>query len=145
MNIDTRIRPGALTEYSRRVALLVVAGQIAVALAAALVLTVFLGDRSGYSALVGAGIGILPNYYLAVRLFKRDRPMSAEKALRSLYLGEGIKVVFTVALFVLAMRILDVELLVVALTYAATVAVNWVAVLFADLGESPRQGKLRKI
>jgi ATP synthase protein I len=116
-----------------------VAGQIVVALAVALVLTLILGSRYGYSALVGAGIGILPNYYLVVRLFKRAATMSPEKALSGIYLGEGIKVVFTLALFVLAILTLDVDLPVVALTYLATVAVNWVAVLVADLGESPRE------
>jgi len=116
-----------------------VAGQIVVALAVALALTLFLGSRYGYSALVGAGIGILPTYYLAVRIFKRASSMSPEKALRGIYLGEGIKVVFTVALFVLAMLTLDVDLPIVALTYVATVAVNWVAVFTADLGESPRE------
>lgn len=67
--------------------------------------------------------------------------MSAEKALRSIYLGEGIKVVFTVALFVIALRLLDVDLVFVGLGYVATIVVNWVAVYKADLGESPgRQG-----
>ncbi len=115
------------------------AGQIVVALAAALVLTLVLGSRYGYSALVGAGIGILPTYYLAARLFRRAASMSPEKALRAIYLGEGIKVAFTLALFILAVLTLDVDLPVVALTYLATVAVHWVAVLFADLGESPRE------
>lgn len=64
--------------------------------------------------------------------------MSAEKALRSIYLGEGIKVVFTVALFIIAVRLLDVHLGIVAGAYVATVIVNWAAVYKADLGESPR-------
>lgn len=133
-----RAAPGALLKYSRGIALRVVAGQILVALALALTLTIAFSGRSGYSALVGAGIGILPSYYLALRLFKRAPSMSPEGALRGIYLGEAIKVVFTLALFVLAMLMLDVELLVVGLTYLATAAVNWVAVFFVDLGESPR-------
>lgn len=130
---------GALYKYSRRIALRVVAGQIVVALTIALGLSVMLGIRFGYSALVGASIGILPTYYLAVRMFKRTTLTSPERTLRGIYLGEGIKVAFTLALFVLAILILDVELWVVALTYVATVVVNWVAVLVADLGETPRE------
>ena len=131
--------PGALHKYSRQIALRVVAGQIAVALCASVVITAAFGVRFGYSALVGAAIGILPSYYLAVRLFRRTQSMSPEQALRGIYLGEGIKVAFTVALFVVAIRVLDVELVVVLLTYVATVAVNWIAIFVADLGESPRE------
>jgi F0F1-type ATP synthase assembly protein I len=132
--------PGALHKHSRLIALHVVAGQIVVALSISLILTMAFGSRFGYSALVGAGIGILPSYYLAVRMFKRTgRSMSPEQALRGIYVGEGIKVTFTVALFVLAVRMLDVELAAVMLTYVAIVAVNWVAVFVADLGESPRE------
>ena len=132
---------GALHNYSRRIALSVVAGQAAVALCLAAGVAIFFGIRPGYSALVGGGIGILPTYYLAIRMFRRPASMSAEKALRSIYLGEGIKVVFTVALFVIALRLLDVDLVFVGLGYVATIVVNWVAVYKADLGESPgRQG-----
>ncbi|MFT4583213.1 MAG: F0F1-type ATP synthase assembly protein I [Gammaproteobacteria bacterium] len=92
----------------------------------------------GYSALVGAGIGILPTYYLAIRMFRRTRgAFSPEQALRNIYLGEGLKVAFTIALFVLAMLQLDVNLGAVAGAYMATVVVNWVAIYTADLGESP--------
>ncbi len=142
MNIESPVgqaTPGALHKYSRLIALRVVAGQIAVALGISLVLTIAFGTRFGYSALVGAGIGILPSYYLAVRMFKRTKSKSPEQALRGIYVGEGIKVTFTVALFVLAILLLDVELAVVMLTYVAIVAVNWVAIFVADLGESPRK------
>ncbi len=133
-----RTAPGALYRYSRGIALRVVAGQIVVTLVIALTLVLVLGGRFAYSVLVGAGIGIVPNYYLAVRLFKHAPSISPEKALRGIYLGEGVKVVFTVALFVLAILLLDIELPVIALAYLATVAVNWIAVFFVDLGESPR-------
>lgn len=114
------------------------AGQVAVGLCLAAALAIFVDGRAGYSALVGAGIGILPSYYLALRMFRRPATMSAEKALRSIYLGEGIKVVFTVALFIIAMRLLDVDLMIVGGGYFATVVANWIAALRADLGESPR-------
>lgn len=134
-----QVTPGALHKYSRLIALRVVAGQIAVALGISLVLTIAFGTRFGYSALVGAGIGVLPSYYLTVRMFARSKSMSPEQALRRVYLGGGIKVAFTVALFVFAISSLDVELVVVLLTYVAIVAVNWVAILVEDLGESPRK------
>lgn len=131
-------RPGALHKYSRQIALSVVAGQVAVALVLALLVSIFFGVRGGYSALVGAGIGILPTYYLALRMFKGPGTMSAEQALRAIYVGAGIKVVFTVALFVLAMRLTDVGIIALGTGYISTVLVNWLAMYKADLGESPR-------
>ena len=74
-------------------------------------------------------------------MFRRSRrSLSPEQALRNIYIGEGIKVMFTLALFVLAILKLTINLPVVAGGYIATVAVNWTAVYFMDLGESPRRG-----
>ncbi|MDA0824200.1 MAG: ATP synthase subunit I [Proteobacteria bacterium] len=139
-NISSRpVNSGALYNYSRGLALRVVAGQIVVGLALACCLA-FVSANLGYSALVGAGIGILPTYYLAVRMFRRSRrALSPEQALRNIYLGEGLKVAFTIALFVLSILQLDVHLGAVAGAYMTTVVVNWVAIYAADLGESPRK------
>lgn len=140
-NPSSQVTPGSLYQHSRRVALNVVASQILVAYVSAIGLAILVDYRHAYSALVGAGIGILPTYYFAVRLFKASRRvLSPEQALRNIYLGEGLKVLFTLALFVLAILTLTVSLPVVAGAYIATVAVNWVAVYFTDLGESPRRG-----
>ena len=131
--------PRTLHKYSRRIVLRVVAGQMVVALLATVAIAVAFGPRLGYSALVGALIGVLPSYYLAVRMFRCRQSMLPEQALRGIYLGEGIKVAFTVALFVAAILFLDVEMSVVLLIYLVAVAVNWIAIFVADLGESPRK------
>ena len=137
-NAHLRLASGALYEHSRRIALGVVAGQVAIALVLATGLALMHDGVTGYSALVGAGIGILPTYYFMLRTFRRSTsPQTPEDAVRNLYLGESIKVVFTLALFVLAMLTLEVRLPMVAVGYVATVAVNWIAVYWADLGESP--------
>ncbi|MFT4564773.1 MAG: F0F1-type ATP synthase assembly protein I [Gammaproteobacteria bacterium] len=134
---SNRTQPGALYNYSRGLALRVVAGQIIAGLVLAFCLTL-VSQNMGYSALVGAGIGILPTYYLAIRMFRRPRgAFSPEQALRNIYLGEGLKVAFTIALFVLAILQLEVNFGAVAGAYLMTVAVNWVAIYAADLGESP--------
>ncbi len=106
------------------------------AIAAALGATA--GFASAYSALVGGLIGVIPNYHFAGRLARRRRGATAEETLRRIYVGEFIKIAFTAALFVIAIRLLKIEFLVVVLTYFATVVVNWLAFLVADLGEVPR-------
>lgn len=119
----------------------VVAGQLAAAVTVAIVLGGLWGSHAGYSALVGALIGVVPNYFLALRLARRHRSVAAEHLLRGVYVGALIKIVFTAAMFVIAIAALNVNFLIVLATYIATVAVSWLAVLLGDLGEAPRAGR----
>jgi ATP synthase protein I len=125
-----------LPDYSRLTArgwtFKVITAQLAVALGIAALATVLGGVHAGYSALVGAVISVIPSFYLAVRMFRMDPSAPAERILRGMYLGETIKVLLTLALFVIALRLLDVDLLVVGLTYLASVAVYWLALLFPE-------------
>ena len=90
---------GSLRRHSRAIVLRIVAAQIAVGLLIALALFVLQGQFQGYSALVGALIAALPNYYLVVRMFQRRGSDSAEDLLRNVYVAEMVKIVFTVSLF----------------------------------------------
>lgn len=129
---------GSLHQRSRRTVFLVIASQLGVGIVIALSLAVVLGQYAAYSALVGALIGVVPNYYLGVRILRGQREATPEESLRGIYIGEYIKIAFTAALFVTAIMLLNVAFLIVIATYIATAAVNWVAVLVVDLGESPR-------
>ncbi len=120
--------------------MLLIAGQIGVGLAIASVLGAVLGAESAYSALVGAVIGVVPNYYFAVRLMRRRSSAAAEQTLRHIYVGEFFKVAFASALFVIAIVLLEVNFLVVVLTYVAMVLVNWIAFLVLNLNESAPTG-----
>ena len=95
------------------------------------------GPAVAYSALVGAIIAIVPNYYLASRLLRRRTGATPDEAWRGIYTGELLKIVFTIALFVMAIRLLDIVFLIVVAAYLAMVAVNACGLLFIDLGEAP--------
>lgn len=127
--------PGALRDRAQGIVVRLLAGQLGVALALAAGLALFAGRDAAYSALVGALIGIVPNYYLAGRMRRRARGATPSAALYSMYTGEFFKIVFTAALFVIAIRLLDVEFLTVLASYCAVVMVNWLALLVVDLGE----------
>ena len=120
--------------------MLLIAGQIGVALVIAIVLGAVVDVEQAYSALVGAMIGVVPNYYFAVRLMRRRSSAAAEQTLRNIYVGEFFKVAFASALFVIAIMLLDVNFLVVVLTYVAMVVVNWIAFLVLNLSESAPAG-----
>lgn len=128
-------QPGALRDRAQGIVARLLAGQLGVALALVGALAVFAGDRAAYSALVGAFIGFAPNCYLAGRMRRRARGATPLDALHGMYTGELLKIVFTAALFVTAIRLLDVEFLIVLATYCAMVMVNWLALLVVDLGE----------
>jgi len=115
----------------------VVAGQLAVTVLIATVLALWLGRAAAYAALVGGLVGVIPNYYLALRMARAQASAAAEMVLRNIYVGELIKITFTAAMFIIAIVLLDADFLIVVLTYIATVAVNWLAFLFVDLGERP--------
>ena len=112
--------------------------QALAALALTLILAVWLGKTAAYSALVGAIIAIVPNFYLARRLLRRGPGATPSESLRGIYTGELLKIAFTIALFVIAIRLLKVVFLIVVASYLAMVAINWLALLFIDVGEAPR-------
>jgi len=114
------------------------AAQSLAAVALTLLLGVWLGKTAAVSALVGTVIAIVPNFYLARRLLRRGPGATPSESLRGIYTGELLKIAFTIALFVIAIRLLDVVFLIVVASYLAMVAVNWLALLFIDVGEAPR-------
>lgn len=113
-----------------------VLAQIAVALALAAGLALTLSAFAGYSALVGGLVAVLPNYYFAGRLMSRS-VATPEQSLRQIYVGEFLKIAFTVSLIVIAIKALRVDFLIMMLTYAAAVIVNWLALLVVNLSEAP--------
>ena len=128
---------GALRDRAQRIVLQLTASQIAVALVLAAILSVTAGSSAAYSVMVGALIAIMPNYYLGGRMLKRAREATAEASLRGIYAGEFVKIAFTAALFVIAIRLLDIDFLMVVAGYLTMVAVNGVAFRLVDLGELP--------
>lgn len=115
-----------------------IAAQSLAAVAITLVLSVWLGKTAAWSALVGAIIAIVPNLYLARRLLGRGPGATPNESLRGIYTGELLKIAFTIALFVIAIRLLDVVFLIVVACYLAMVMINWLALLFIDVGEAPQ-------
>jgi len=129
---------GSLHRQSRRTAFQLLAGQTLVAVTISIVLMVAFGSQVAYAALVGAFIGIVPNWHLADRMLRPNRNVGPEQLLRQIYFGEFIKIAFTVALFVMTIVLLDVSFLVVIGVYLAIVAVNWMLLPIVDLSELPR-------
>lgn len=129
---------GPLRERAQHAMMRLLAAQSLAGVALTLLLSVWLGKTAAVSALVGTVIAIVPNFYLARRLLRRGPGATPSESLRGIYTGELLKIAFTIALFVIAIRLLDVVFLIVVASYLAMVAVNWLALLFIDVGEAPR-------
>lgn len=115
-----------------------IASQVLVAIAIVLLLMIAFGSQAAYAALIGAVIGIVPNWHLADRLLRRKRNAGPDQLLRQIYFSEFIKIVFTVALFVMTIVLLDVSFLVVAGVYLIMAAVIGAILPMVDLCELPR-------
>lgn len=112
---DSEIR-----RLARRVLLL----QTVMGLAVALVCLVFWGRNACTSALAGAFTGVIASLYMTLRALQPARTPQA--ALGRLYVGQLIKVVVSLALFVVAFRYLPhVVWLALFVAYLATLAVGW--------------------
>jgi F0F1-type ATP synthase assembly protein I len=118
----------------RRLAHRVLLLQTVVGLAVALVCLVFWGRNAFISALAGAFTGVIANLYMTLRALQPARTPQA--ALGRMYFGQLIKVVVSVALFVVAFRYLPhVVWPALLVAYLATLVVSW-SVPFASLRRS---------
>jgi len=97
--------------------------QAAVGVSLALVCSAPWGPYAGVSALVGAGIGLVANFYMTRKALVPER--TAPAALRRLIVGQIVKVLVTIGLFMAASRLPHVMWPALLGTYVATLLVFW--------------------
>jgi ATP synthase protein I len=105
----------------------VVLGQVVVTVVAAMICLAVWGRVVGLSALVGGGISTVASAALALIGFASPAGAAPEKVARSFYVGEGVKIAVTVALFVAVFLTLKVSYAALFATYIATLFVYWIA------------------
>jgi ATP synthase protein I len=114
----------------------IVAAQLAVTAVISLVWAVYSGALAGGSALGGGLISVAGSLFFGRWLGAADgRP--ARDFARAFYVGEGLKIVLTVALFWVAMALLSAAAAPLLITYAATLIVYWLALLPGTSGAAP--------
>ena len=79
------------------------------------------------SVLAGGLIGMLAGFYQAQRMLRVDAGAHPEAFMRGLWVSELVKIVLTVAMFVLAIRLFRVQMVPTIVGYAGTYIVYWVA------------------
>jgi len=111
----------------RRAAWLLAGWQLAVTLVVAAGAALVGGSGWFWSAVTGGCIGLIAGLYQALRMFRVDASLNPERYMGSVYVSEALKIVVTVALFIVAIRVLKVELVPVIVAYAITFGVYWAA------------------
>ncbi len=90
---------------------------------------------TGKSAFIGGMVAVLPNYYLAKRM-SVSYPEMPIVSLQRIYIGAFIKIVYTIALFALAIMFLDVEFIIMISSYFLVTLANWFGLKFLNLSEN---------
>jgi ATP synthase protein I len=112
---------------ARRLAGSVVLGQVVVTAVAAIICFAVWGRIAGLSALVGGGISVIASAALALIGFSAPAGAAPETIARKFYVGEGLKLAITVALFVTVFLSMKVSFPALFGTYIATLFVYWIA------------------
>jgi ATP synthase protein I len=115
---------------ARRLAFGVVLGQAGVSVIAALCAWGIAGARAGFSALLGGGIATVASLAMAGLVFGASAG-SAARALGMFYIGEAVKLLLVVVLFVAVLNVVRVAPLAMFAAFAATFLVYWIALLRA--------------
>ena len=93
------------------------------------------------SAFAGGCIGVVAGLYQALRMFCMDASQQPERYMSAVYVSEAIKVSLTVALFIVAIKILEIEMVPTMVGYTVTFFVYWVSlrtdILGTGLTDSP--------
>ena len=79
------------------------------------------------SVFVGGSIGMIAGLYQALRLLQVDAGVQPDALMRGMWISEAVKIILTVAMFVLAIRLFKVEMVPTLIGYAVTYIVYWVA------------------
>ena len=104
--------------------------QVAVAVVIALLMLAFQGVIAAASAFAGGAIGFLTSLIYAIKMLAPPGS-DANKIMRSHYSAEAYKLFFTILLFSLVFtQYKEVHVLPLMATYAATLTVYWVALIF---------------
>ena len=101
--------------------------QLLLTLALALAALLLVDNSFALSLAVGGLIGMLAGFYQAQRMMRVDAGRHPEAFMQGLWVSEAVKIVITVALFIVAIRLLRVAMVPTIIGYAGTYIVYWAA------------------
>ena len=109
----------------------IVFAQLFASLVIAVVLWWLFDGKVAYSALLGGGICVAGTLLFAGIMFGRETMTPAQMVL-AMYIGEAAKIVLTVAGFIAAFLLVDLNAAVFILAYMTVLTLNWFAFLLLN-------------
>jgi ATP synthase protein I len=101
--------------------------QLSLTVALVLAASLWFDGKFVTSVLAGGVIGMLAGFYQAQRMLQVDAAEHPEVFMQGLWISEAIKIVLTVALFFVAIRLFRVQMVPTIIGYAGTYIVYWAA------------------
>ena len=107
----------------------IVKAQLVLALAGSVVFFALADGMAGWSALAGGLIGVLTSLFMALRVIGRGTVRPARDVMRRFYGAEAAKFFLTIALFAVAIGVLQMPFPPLLMGYGLTLVVYWLALL----------------
>ena len=108
----------------------IVVGQSGVTLIAAVLFGLTMDGEAAFGALVGGGISVVLSLWMALRVFSVPAEAGPRAMFSAFVKAEAIKMVMAVVLFSAAAIFLSHVFIPLVVTFVATLAVNWLALVF---------------
>lgn len=108
----------------------IIAGQTGVTLVAAALYGLVAGAEAALGALAGGGISVVLSLWMALRVFSVPAEAGPQAVFAAFVKAEAMKILLAVALFSAAAIFLSHVFVPLVVTFAATLVVNWLALVF---------------
>ena len=106
--------------------------QLTLILLIGLALLLFFDAKLAFAGLVGGLIWLLPNYHMACGLLNLQRGLEPEDRLRKIYLKSAFKIIYSLALFLIAIIFFRVNFLVAVTVYLTLALVSGFAFRYSE-------------
>lgn len=102
-----------------------------------LILLMFAGGlisslNTAFSALFGGLTAFIPGYIFSRTLFRYSGAKAAKKIVKSFYVGEALKILTSIVLFIIIFNTYNIDPLMFFVSYIAVVMTHWLAPLLLD-------------
>ena len=120
----------------------IIAGQLGVTLVAAALFLLAAGADAASGALVGGGISVVLSLWMGLRVFSVPAEAGPQAVFAAFVRAEVGKMVMAAVLFSAAAIFLSHVFVPLVVTFAATLVVNWLAMIFTRRDRQGFGGKL---
>jgi len=123
--------PPFQSNYHRAIRILLI--QLTVILILAVLLLLIVNIKASYSALLGGLTWLIPSLYFTIKLFANNKVKSPQQMIKTFYANELIKLLLSAILFVLAIKLLPVNIPSFLGGYVAAILAFWLALPIGKL------------